>query len=103
MLEYCRRIERRIVEFGIDEESFVGNSAFEDMLLMPVFQIGELAGGLSEEFCESCPQVPWHAIRGFRNVIAHDYGVVDPLWSWNTIQVDTPALAEAVRAALEEA
>lgn len=101
ILEHCERIESRIAEFGIDEHSFIGNSAFFDMLLMPIFQIGELSGALSEEFVESQRDVPWRAIRGFRNIIAHDYGVVDPLWAWNTVQCDIPALKGSVLEALE--
>lgn len=94
MLDYCRRISQRIVEFNIDENSFVENSAHFDMLLMPVFQIGELVNALSDEFIESDEEMPWHAIRGFRNIIGHDYGIVDPLWAWNTLQVDIPKLEE---------
>ena len=37
MLAYCDKIGERIDEFGIDEDSFVGNSAYADMLLMPIF------------------------------------------------------------------
>lgn len=92
MLDYCQKIEHRIAEFNITEDSFIENSAHFDMLLMPVFQIGELVNALSDEFIESDRDIPWHAIRGFRNIIGHDYGVVDPLWAWNTIQVDIPSL-----------
>lgn len=101
LLEYCERIESRIAEFGIDEERFVGNSAYFDMLLMPLFQIGELAGALSDEYVVSARSVPWHAIRGFRNIIAHDYGIVDPLWAWNTIEADIPSLRAFWRRSLK--
>ena len=94
MLDYCQKIEDRISEFGIDEQAFVENSAYFDMLLMPVFQIGELAGALSDAYVQAHRDIPWHAIKGFRNVIAHDYGVVDVLWAWNTIQTDIPALKD---------
>ena len=97
MLGYCEAIPARIGEFSIDEDSFVGNAALADMLLMPVFQIGELAHGLSDEFCTSHDGIPWHAIKAFRNIIAHDYGVVDPLWAWNTIQIDIPVLESFLR------
>ena len=63
-------------------------------LQIMVFQIGELSGALSAEYTESHRDIPWPAIRGFRNIIAHDYGVVDPLWAWNTIQFDIPKLQE---------
>lgn len=102
MLDYCRKISQRIDEFGIDENSFVANSAHFDMLLMPVFQIGELVNALSDGFVESDKGIPWHAIRGFRNIIGHDYGVVDPLWAWNTIRMDIPKLEEHVSERLRE-
>lgn len=100
ILEYCEIIAARIDEFGVDENLFVENSAYFDMLLMPVFQIGELANALSRDFTET-DAMPWHAINGFRNIIAHDYGVVDPLWAWNTIQTDIPALATHLKNTLE--
>lgn len=94
LLDYCHAVEQRIADYGIDENKFINDSALFDMLLMPVFQIGELSGALSAEYTESHRNIPWPAIRGFRNIIAHDYGVVDPLWAWNTIQFDIPKLQE---------
>lgn len=101
ILDYCQSIDNRIATFGIDEELFVSDSAYFDMLLMPVFQIGELTNALSREFTDSDP-MPWHAINGFRNIIAHDYGVVDPLWAWNTIQSDIPVLRQHLEEILSE-
>lgn len=36
-------------------------------------QIGELVGRLSEEFIGVHSEIPWHAIKGMRNLHAHDY------------------------------
>ena len=85
MLAYCQKIEERKQRFGISKDTFVSDEALADLLLMPVFQIGELANGLSSEYLEQSVDIPWHAIRGFRNVIAHDYAVVDPFWAWDTV------------------
>ena len=71
------------------------------MLLMPLFQIGELAGALSDEYVVSARSVPWQALRGFRNSIAHDYGIVDPLWAWNSIEADIPSLRAFLEKELE--
>lgn len=102
ILNYCDKIGHRIAAFAIDAESFTANDALADMLLMPVFQIGELANALSNEFITAHSDIPWHAIRGFRNVIAHDYGVVDPQWAWNTVEQDIPALAASLRIIVSE-
>lgn len=71
------------------------------MLLMPLFQIGEFAGALSDEYVVSARSVPWHPIRGFRDIIAHGYGIVDPLWAWNTIEADIPSLRAFWRRSLK--
>ena len=59
---------------------------------MPIFQIGELAGCLSDATTAQTSQIPWHAIRGFRNIIAHDYTNVESAWAWNTATLDVPKL-----------
>ena len=100
IVSFCNAIEHRILEFSINEESFVSNDAFQDMLLMPLMQIGELANTLSDEARNSISQIPWHDIIAFRNIIAHDYGVVDPLWAWNTIAIDVPELKSAISVSL---
>lgn len=101
LLSHCGEIERRVERFEINEEKFVEDTALFDMLLMPLFQIGELAGALSEEYRENHREIPWHAIRGFRNIIGHDYGIVDPLWAWNTIQCDIPNLRAYLESELD--
>ena len=100
MLSYCTKIGERIESYSIDEDEFVENTALQDMLLMPIFQIGELANALSDEFCSDHTQIPWRAIKSFRNMIAHDYGVVDPDWAWNTIIFDIPELEAFLKTCL---
>lgn len=97
IVKFCEIIENRIDEFSINSKLFQENAAYADMLLLPVLQIGELANALSREYVESCPEIPWHAISGFRNVIVHDYAIVDTQWAWNTIEVDIPVLKKYVR------
>jgi len=39
--------------------------------------IGEAAKHLPSELTNKAPQVEWNAIRGFRNVLAHEYFGID--------------------------
>lgn len=96
ILSYCNDIEERINRFNITQETFISDDAMQDLLLMPIFQIGELAGCLSNIAAEKTTQIPWHAIRGFRNVIAHDYTNVEPAWAWNTATLDVPKLKSEI-------
>lgn len=59
---------------------------------MCIIQIGELANRISEETREANANIPWHAIRGMRNLYAHDYENVDLEIVWNTLLEDIPEL-----------
>ena len=96
IIAHCDSIEERIEKYSIDENSFIDNGEFQDMLLMPIFQIGELANSLPKDFRDKQRNIPWREIIGLRNIIAHDYGIVDPAWAWNTITIDIPNLKEMI-------
>lgn len=38
------------------------------------------------------PAVPWRAIAGFRNVLAHNYLGIDPAVVWSVVEKDLPSL-----------
>lgn len=93
----CDKIAGRRVRFAIDEELFVSDAAYADMLLMPLAQIGELSVHVDpEELRRAMPLAVWRQVRGFRNVIVHHYGTINREWAWETIERDVPQLREAV-------
>jgi uncharacterized protein with HEPN domain len=47
-------------------------------------------------FLESHPQIEWHKIRGFRNLIAHDYFGIDVEEVWDIIQNKISGLKEFI-------
>ena len=61
---------------------------------MCLMQIGELTIKLSQEFKDSHNEIPWRAIRGMRNVVAHEYGNIDEETVWETVESGTQALKE---------
>ena len=38
---------------------------------MSLINIGELSKSFTEEYLALMPQIPWKAIRGFRNIASH--------------------------------
>lgn len=58
--------------------------------------IGEAARRLSESFRNGIPGVPWEAIVGLRNIIAHDYGEVLAEKIWLVASRDLNGLLEAL-------
>ena len=61
---------------------------------MNIFQIGELANQLSEEFKEKYKDLPWDQMYGIRNRLAHAYIKVDDAIMWDTVKNDIPKLKE---------
>ena len=54
--------------------------------------LGEASRALSEPAKAQFKDVPWKAIIGLRNVLAHNYGRVDPNRIWETVQQELPPL-----------
>jgi uncharacterized protein with HEPN domain len=79
-------------------------SDFEDDLVLRLAVeraleiIGEAARKVSNEFQQSHLEIPWRDITGQRNILAHEYGDVDPGRLWQTVETDNLALVSAVDA-----
>lgn len=68
-----------------------------------ILQIGELAGKLTDEFvAETKDSVDWRAIKGMRNMFAHDYGSMDIDRIWETAVDDIPVLESNCLAFLQQ-
>ena len=92
---YCKDIENTVNRFGKDQNVFENDVDYRNSICMSLLQIGELTGHLSEEFREATKEsVYWPAIKGMRNVFAHDYGAIDYNRVWDTVNEDIPLLLE---------
>ena len=93
IVRYCEKIKTTVERFGADFESFVCDPDYVDSVSMNILQIGELAGVLSSEYTTSTKsKMNWRAIKGMRNILAHDYGSMDMERTWYTATVDVPEL-----------
>lgn len=72
-----------------DEETF-------DACLMNFVIIGESVLRLDANFIETSNQIEWHKIRGFRNLIAHDYFGIDIEEVWDILQNKIPELKQFI-------
>jgi uncharacterized protein with HEPN domain len=67
--------------------------AVEGVLYSP-YRIVEEASSLSDGTKVQFPGVPWDAVRGMRNRLAHDYLGMRYDLVWEAVQDDVPALQE---------
>ena len=59
--------------------------------------IGEAANHLPSEVTDAYPEIAWPQVRGFRNILVHQYFGVDTETVRDVIQSHLPALADALR------
>jgi uncharacterized protein with HEPN domain len=64
--------------------------------------IGEAARHVSAELKQAHPEIPWRAMIGQRNILAHEYGEVRHEMIWNVATLRIPDLVAAIRAILPE-
>ena len=92
---YCEDIEATIKRFGKDEQIFNSDRDYRNSICMSLLQIGELTGHLTDDFREQTKDtVYWPAIKGMRNLFAHNYNATDIKRVWNTALQDVPQLHE---------
>lgn len=91
--DYCVEIERTIARYGPAFDVFNGDADYQRSISFCILQIGELSGGLSQEFRESTsPRVQWGPMKGMRNLVAHSYGSMNREIIWETAVTDIPVL-----------
>ena len=81
---YCDDIMFTHNEFHREYNTFCNNPTYRNAIALCLLQIGELVKKLSDEFTNSQPETPWKAIRGMRNIVAHEYGNIDIDTIWET-------------------
>ena len=85
-----------ITEFIESEESFEANRMLRSAVVHQLTIIGEASARLSPELRERHPNIPWSDIKGFRNIVVHNYFGID--WSevWRAATRDVPVLRDQI-------
>ena len=73
-----------------NKDEIQGNQILVDCILFRIIQVSENSSHLTEEFKEKYKKIPWRAIKGMRNTIVHDYGVVDYSIIYETVSNSIP-------------
>lgn len=90
------RIERIETYSAPGREHFMSDLQTQDAVMRNFEIIGEAVKNLSDAVLDRTPDVPWHRIAAFRNVLIHGYMDIKLERVWNVIEDDLPALKEAV-------
>jgi uncharacterized protein with HEPN domain len=94
-LEAIIEASERIIEYtsGLKSADELDNDYKSfDAAMMNFVIIGEMVEKLSQEFKNNHPEIEWLKIKGFRNIVAHDYFGIDAEEVWQIIRDKIPEL-----------
>lgn len=82
---------------GKMQQEIEGNVLLVDSIMFRIIQIAENNNRLSDDFKAQHSEIPWMAIRGMRNKIVHNYGVVDISIVYDTVINGIPAMLKMLQ------
>ncbi len=94
IIKHCNVIEQTKNYFGDSYKEFEESSIYQNAILTPVTQIGELVKRLSNEFRNKYTEIPWRNIAGMRDIVVHNYETIDKLILWNVADKETLKIKE---------
>lgn len=103
LLEDIQTSCEKIVRFaagGTRDEVLADELRF-DAILRNLHVIGEAVKNLPPEWRQEHSDIPWRAIAGLRDFVAHAYFALDLDILWSAIQEEVPSLLQRVRAILQ--
>ncbi len=81
---------------GISISNFLKNELVSSAVIRKLEIIGEATNHLSQILKDKYSDVDWSQIIGFRNIIAHEYFIVDNELVWEVIQNDLPSFKRSI-------
>lgn len=87
----------RIEEYTVrGRDHFMESHLVQDGVIRNFEIIGEADNHISDQTLDRTPDIPWHQMSAFRNVLIHGYTRIKIERVWNVIENDLYNLKEAV-------
>lgn len=79
---------------GLSWDEFYASQRDQDAVLRRIEIIGEAARRVSDETQVEYPDIPWREMTSMRNLVIHEYDIVDLGQVWDTVRENLPPLIE---------
>ncbi|WP_440950855.1 HepT-like ribonuclease domain-containing protein [Methanosphaerula subterraneus] len=99
ILEAIERIEKVAVR---GRDYFYNDEMAQVWVIHHLLILGEAVRGISPEFRDRNPGIPWSDIIGLRNILIHHYFGIDRDAVWNVVEHDLPVLKKQVQSLVQE-
>lgn len=87
---------------GITEQEYYQDLKLQSAIERKIEIIGEASNHLSEELISNYPKIEWYKIRGFRNILIHEYFGVSQKILWNTVNNQIPIFKNLIKQILKD-
>jgi len=87
---------------GMSQSDFMTDTKTVHAVERCISIVGEAANKLSPDAIGAIPDIPWTEIRGIRNRVIHDYGMVNLDIIWNIVQYELTTLINTCSKTLNE-
>jgi len=77
-------------------EQFKENEVLSNAIMFSFIQISENVSKLTVDFKNSKKDVPWNKIKAIRNIIVHDYDIVEYDTIYETVKEDFPTFRKQI-------
>lgn len=94
IIEGCRRVME--YTHGMTREQFFADQRSIDAVVRNIEVIGEASRQMGDEGRAKYPGIPFSAMMGMRNILAHAYHKIDEDILWSVVTVHIPVLKESV-------
>ena len=94
----------KVISFttGLDQDAFIADALIYDATMRNIELIGEAATHVPTSVRDSHPYIPWRAIVGARNQLAHSYLDINDSVIWSIVQDAIPNLLPQLRKLLDD-
>lgn len=97
ILEYAEKLMQYIEQNQIDRSVIEENYSVQWAITTPLYNIGEHAYYLSNEFKEKTAHIQWYLIAGLRHRLVHDYDSTNWEMIWDIIHAEIPELISQLK------
>ncbi len=99
--KYALELQEYITAHQVQGDDLPENRDLQWLVTTPLFNMGEQASHLSQQYMEEHSEIPWRRIASLRNRLVHDYDGTNWQMIANMLFVDLPQLIESLKPLVE--
>lgn len=90
----CRSANSFVID--ISRDVFDESDLYQSAVLLKLMVVGEAASHVSNNVRNRYPEVDWQSLKGFRNIIAHEYFSLNHDITWDSANNDAMILIDQI-------